>query len=57
MLELEVRVIIKQEITNYDHGENDYNINALLNANFNKVKIKSKIYFIIINNLLIISNT
>ncbi len=36
VLELEVRVIIEQEITNYDHGENDYDINTLLNANFNK---------------------
>ena len=35
-LELEVRVVIEQEITNYDHGENDYDINALLNANFNE---------------------
>src|SRR6266545_1796076 len=35
-LELEVRVIIKQEITNYDYRKNNYNINALLNANFNK---------------------
>ncbi len=35
-LELEVRVIIKQEITNYDYRENDYDINALLNANFNE---------------------
>ncbi len=35
-LELEVRVVIKQEIINYDHGENDYDINALLNANFNE---------------------
>jgi len=36
ILELEVRVVIEQEITNYNHGENDYNINVLLNANFNK---------------------
>ncbi len=35
-LELEVRVVIEQEITNYDHEENDYDINALLNANFNE---------------------
>ena len=35
-LELEVRVVIEQEIINYDHGENDYDINALLNANFNE---------------------
>ena len=35
-LELEVKVIIKQEIINYDHRENDYDINALLNANFNE---------------------
>jgi hypothetical protein len=35
-LDLEVRVVIEQEITNYDHGENDYDINALLNANFNE---------------------
>src|SRR6266498_784514 len=35
-LELEVRVIIEQEITNYDHRENDYDINTLLNANFNE---------------------
>src|ERR1700722_15678125 len=35
-LELKVRVVIEQEITNYDHGENDYDINALLNANFNE---------------------
>ena len=35
-LELEVRVVIEKEITNYDHGENDYDINALLNANFNE---------------------
>ena len=35
-LELKVRVVIEQEIINYDYGENDYNINALLNANFNK---------------------
>ena len=35
-LKLEVRVIIEQEITNYDHRENDYNINILLNTNFNK---------------------
>jgi hypothetical protein len=24
-------------VTNYDHGENDFDINALLDANFNKV--------------------
>ena len=36
VLELEVRVVIEQEITNYNYRENDYDINALLNANFNK---------------------
>ncbi len=36
VLELEVRVIIEQEITNYDYRENDYDINTLLNANFNE---------------------
>jgi len=36
-LELDVRVVIEQEVTNYDHGENNYDINALLDANFNKV--------------------
>ena len=36
VLELKVRVVIEQEITNYDHRENDYNINILLNTNFNK---------------------
>ena len=36
VLELKVRVVIKQEIINYDHRENDYDINALLNANFNE---------------------
>ena len=35
-LELEVRIVIEQEITNYDRGENDYDINVLLNVNFNK---------------------
>ena len=36
-LELDVRVVIEQEITNYNHRENDYDINALLDTNFNKV--------------------
>ncbi len=36
ILELKVRVVIEQKIINYDHEENDYDINALLNANFNK---------------------
>jgi hypothetical protein len=36
-LALEVKVVIEQEVTNYDHGENDFDINALLDANFNKV--------------------
>ena len=36
-LELDIRVVIEQEITNYDHIENDYDINALLDTNFNKV--------------------
>ena len=36
VLELEVRVIIEQEITNYNYRENDYDINALLNTNFNE---------------------
>ena len=36
-LELDIRVVIEQEITNYDHRENDYDINALLDTNFNKV--------------------
>ena len=35
-LELKVRVVIEQKITNYDHRENDYDINILLNANFNE---------------------
>ena len=40
VLELEVRVVIEQEITNYNHKENDYDINALLNANFNESQNK-----------------
>ena len=36
-LELNVKVVIEQEITNYDHEKNDYDINALLDTNFNKV--------------------
>jgi hypothetical protein len=36
-LALDVRVVIEQqEITNYDHRENNYDINALLDANFDK---------------------
>ncbi len=35
-LELKIRVVIEQEITNYNYKENDYDINALLNANFNE---------------------
>jgi hypothetical protein len=36
-LVMDVRVVIEQqEITNYDHRENNYDINALLDANFNK---------------------
>jgi hypothetical protein len=36
-LAMDVRVVIEQqEITNYDHGENNYDINALLDTNFNK---------------------
>lgn len=36
-LAMDVRIVIEQqEITNYDHGENNYDINALLDANFNK---------------------
>ena len=35
-LEMEVRVVIEQETTDYDHGEKNFNIDALLNANFNK---------------------
>ncbi|CAG8636744.1 16143_t:CDS:2 [Funneliformis mosseae] len=35
-LEVEVRVVIEQKITNYDHKEKNYNSDALLNANFNK---------------------
>src|SRR6266542_5567420 len=34
ILKLKVRVVIEQEITKYDHRENDYNINILLNTNF-----------------------
>jgi len=40
MLELEVRVVIEQKITNYDYRENNYNINILLNANFNESQNK-----------------
>ena len=36
-LELDVRVVIEQEITNYNHRENDYDINVLLDTNFNKI--------------------
>ena len=36
-LAFEVRVVIEQEVTtNYDHGENSYDISSLLDANFNK---------------------
>lgn len=35
-LEMNVRVVIEQEVTNYDHGKNDYDINSLLDANLNK---------------------
>jgi hypothetical protein len=36
-LALDVRVVIEQqEITNYDYRENNYDINALLDANFDK---------------------
>ena len=39
-LELKIRVVIEQEITNYNYKENDYDINALLNANFNESQNK-----------------
>jgi hypothetical protein len=36
-LALDVKVVIEQqEITNYDHRENNYDINALLDTNFDK---------------------
>ena len=41
-LELKVRVVIEQKITNYDHRENDYDINILLNANFNEGQNKEE---------------
>ena len=33
---MEVRVVIEQDINNYDHGEKNYDIDQLLEANFTK---------------------
>lgn len=35
-LKMEVRVVIEQDINNYDHGEKNYDIDQLLEANFTK---------------------
>ncbi|RIA97041.1 hypothetical protein C1645_732745 [Glomus cerebriforme] len=39
-LKMKVRVIIEQEIINYDHEKKNYDINALLNFNFNEDKFE-----------------
>ncbi|CAJ0625759.1 10142_t:CDS:2 [Entrophospora sp. SA101] len=32
-LEVEVRVVIEEEVVNYDHGSSDFDVDELLNSN------------------------